>query len=102
MPDDGRSISRKVASLNIFVHDVINLLYYEHWIDKCNNFYVNLVNKIFSLQQSIFSTISSSEPLLDLCIILGSISNTATLLYKHTTFTCACLTLNIKAYHLTA
>ena len=28
-PDDGRSISRNVASLNILVHDVINLLYYE-------------------------------------------------------------------------
>ena len=26
--DDGRSISRNVASLNILVHDVINLLYY--------------------------------------------------------------------------
>ena len=29
-PDDGRSISRNVASLNILVHDGINLLYYEH------------------------------------------------------------------------
>ena len=29
-PDDGRSISRNVASLNILVHDVINLVYYEH------------------------------------------------------------------------
>ena len=27
-PDDGRSISRNVAHLNILVHDVINLLYY--------------------------------------------------------------------------
>ena len=27
--DDGRSISRKVASLNIIVYDVLNLLYYE-------------------------------------------------------------------------
>ena len=27
MPDDGRSISRNVASLNILAHDVINLLY---------------------------------------------------------------------------
>ena len=26
---DGRSISRNVASLNILVHDVINLLYYD-------------------------------------------------------------------------
>ena len=31
-PDDGRSISRNVASLNILVHDVINLLYND---DKC-------------------------------------------------------------------
>ena len=29
-PNDGRSISRNVASLNILVHDVINLLSYEH------------------------------------------------------------------------
>ena len=28
-PDDGRSISRNVASLSIHVHDVINLLYYK-------------------------------------------------------------------------
>ena len=27
-PDDGRSISRNVASLNILVHNVIKLLYY--------------------------------------------------------------------------
>ena len=27
-PDDGRSISRNVARLNILVHDMINLLYY--------------------------------------------------------------------------
>ena len=28
--DDGRSISRNVAHLNILVHDMINLLYYEY------------------------------------------------------------------------
>ena len=28
--DDGRSISRNVAQLNILVHDMINLLYYEY------------------------------------------------------------------------
>ena len=33
-PDDGRSISRNVAHLNILVHDMINLLYYEYWTDK--------------------------------------------------------------------
>ena len=32
--DDGRSISRNVVSLNILVHDMINLLHYEHWKDK--------------------------------------------------------------------
>ena len=40
MPDDGRSISRNVASLNILVHDMINLLYYEHWTVKRKYFYV--------------------------------------------------------------
>ena len=29
-PDDGRSISRNVAHLNLLVHDMINLLYYEY------------------------------------------------------------------------
>ena len=29
-PDDDKSISRNVASLNILAHDVTNLLYYEH------------------------------------------------------------------------
>ena len=28
--DDGRSISRNVANLNILVHDMINLLYFEY------------------------------------------------------------------------
>ena len=28
LPDDGRSISRNVAHLNILVHDMIKLLYY--------------------------------------------------------------------------
>ena len=30
LPDDGRSISRNVAHLNLLVHDMINLLYYEY------------------------------------------------------------------------
>ena len=42
-PDDGRSISRSVAHLNILVHDVINLLYYEYWTDKQKYFYVYLL-----------------------------------------------------------
>ena len=39
-PDDGRSISQSVASLNMLAHDMINLLYYEHWTDKWEYFYV--------------------------------------------------------------
>ena len=38
--DDGRSISWNVAQLNILVHNVINLLYYEHWTEKQKYFYV--------------------------------------------------------------
>ena len=40
MADDGRSISRNLALLNIFVLDVINLLYYEHQIDMRKYIYV--------------------------------------------------------------
>ena len=40
LPDDGGSITRKVASLNILVHDLINLSYYEYWTDKRKYFYV--------------------------------------------------------------
>ena len=29
-PNDGRSISQNVASLNILVYDLMNLLHYEH------------------------------------------------------------------------
>ena len=39
-PDDGRSITRNVAHLNILVHYVINVLYYEYWTDKQKYFYV--------------------------------------------------------------
>ena len=39
LPDDGRNISRNVAHLNILVHDVINLLYYEYCRDKQKYFY---------------------------------------------------------------
>ena len=34
-------ISRNVAHLNVLVHDVINLLYYEYWTDKQKRFYVH-------------------------------------------------------------
>ena len=39
-PDDWRSISWNVARLNILVHDVINLSYYEYWADKQKYFYI--------------------------------------------------------------
>ena len=35
-PDDGRSISRNVAHLNILVHDMINLLYHGYTLLKSN------------------------------------------------------------------
>ena len=38
--DDGRSISGNVVHLNILVHDVINLLYYQYWTDKQKYFYI--------------------------------------------------------------
>ena len=40
LPNDGRNISQNVDSLNIFVHNMINLVYYEHWKDKHKYFYV--------------------------------------------------------------
>ena len=40
LPDDGRIISQNVASLNLLVPEVINLLYYEHWTGKRKYFYV--------------------------------------------------------------
>ena len=40
LPNAGRSIPRNIAQLNILVHDVINLLYYEYRTDKQNYFYV--------------------------------------------------------------
>ena len=33
-PDDGRSISQNIGSLNTFVHDMIKSLYCKHWTDK--------------------------------------------------------------------
>ena len=42
MPDDRRSISRNVTCLNILVHDVIKLLYYEYWADRQKYFYIIL------------------------------------------------------------
>ena len=39
-PDDVESISQSIACFNILVHDMINLLYYEHWADKQKYLYV--------------------------------------------------------------
>ena len=39
LSNDGRSISRNVAHLNILAHDVIKFLYYESWIRKHKYFY---------------------------------------------------------------
>ena len=33
LPNDGRTISQYVASLNMLVHDVINFLYYQLYDD---------------------------------------------------------------------
>ena len=39
-PDHGRSLPENVAHLNVLVHDVINLLYYEYGTDKQKYFYI--------------------------------------------------------------
>ena len=39
---------RNVAKLNIRLHDVINVLYYEYWTDKQKYVYVNLIKVISS------------------------------------------------------
>ena len=66
LPDDGRSISRNVAALNILVQDLINLLYYEHWTDKRNNFYV----RDFKLKKVIFG-VSTDSNNMAIVIIIG-------------------------------
>ena len=38
--NDGRSLSRNIALLNILVHNLIIVLYDEHWTDKWKYFYV--------------------------------------------------------------
>ena len=39
--NDGRSISRNVASFKMLVHDVKGLLNYEHWKDMLKYFQVS-------------------------------------------------------------
>ena len=45
-PDDVSSITCNVTSFNTFVHDVMKLLYYEHWTDKWKYFYLYLKSAI--------------------------------------------------------
>ena len=59
LPYDGRTISRNVASLNI-LDGVINLLYYEHWTDKQNYFYVYLLDSVGSLDIFLHNSLFSS------------------------------------------
>ena len=51
LPDDGRSISRNVAHLNILAHDMINLLYYGYWTDKQKYLYVYSILKTLQKKQ---------------------------------------------------
>ena len=39
----GKSISQNVASLNILVNEMINLLYYKHWTDKRKYFQMSFL-----------------------------------------------------------
>ena len=55
-PDDGRSISRNVSHLNILVHDVINLLYYEYWTDYWKMRSPNASNSIWQRRTKSFFT----------------------------------------------
>ena len=55
---DGRSISRNVASLNILVHDVINLLYYKtspSYTSQASNLLCKLNNWLEALFGSILT-----------------------------------------------
>ena len=61
VPDDGRSISRNLAYLNILVHDEINLLYYRLTLERVVSWWL-VSYKIFSLKEIFFTmTISLSS-----------------------------------------
>ena len=80
MPDDGRSISRNAAHLNMLVHDLINLLYYECWTDKQKYFYVyrNVWNSRSSLERycSILVVSNNAQTTLKLEIGIGQYTKT--------------------------
>ena len=74
MPDDQKSISRNVASLNILVNDVRNLLYYEHWIDKRKYFYVYAILQKKICMYNVFSyTFFNLVNMKGLCFVLNVI-----------------------------
>ena len=53
-------ISRNVAYLNILVHDMINLLYYEYWTDKQKYFYIfTMLSSFFEFSKLILWNVKS-------------------------------------------
>ena len=66
-------ISRKVPSLNILVHDVIDVLYYEHWTEKQKWFYIKYIkfgclqfkNKFLKNHNSVAKKIPLSAAIMD-------------------------------------
>ena len=51
-----------LSSLNALVHDVINLVYYEHWTDKPKYFYVYSDISTTLCNPDIFRTLTYSVP----------------------------------------
>ena len=45
-PDHGRSLPENVAHLNVLVHDVINLLYYEYWTDRQVKIFLHILKNL--------------------------------------------------------
>ena len=50
----------KYAHLNILVHDMINLLYYEYWTDKQKYLYVHL-SKLVHFEEDLNLDLSSTR-----------------------------------------
>ena len=47
----------KQAHLNILVHDLINVLYYEYWTDKQKYFYIQIMGSLLINGGSDYETI---------------------------------------------
>ena len=64
LPDVGGSMSQKLASLNILVHDVINLLWYEHRTETKFQRCSHLTQKLMKLEAcpEIFSLATALPP----------------------------------------